>query len=131
MVIYKVVIGPGNNSEMIRKIFAQRWWWKIIDMGQVEDANMVWTQLKNNSWLSSMPGNKSDDILNHPARLSYEPCNESLPISNDSLSKIFNKYDLKIYQKYNKKYGKKDEDLNIEDLSYRLNFLIKPQPLTR
>jgi len=81
--------------------------------------------------LKSLPSNKSDDILNHPACISYEPCNKALPLSNDPLSKIFNKYDLEIYQKYIKKYGKKDEDLNIEDLSYRLNFLIKPQPLTR
>ena len=42
---YKIYIGKGNNSPLIRLIMQQRWWWTIVDTFD-ENVNFVWTQLK-------------------------------------------------------------------------------------
>ena len=41
----------------------------------------------------------------------------------DSNMKILNHQDYLSFQLYNKKYGKQDEELQSEDLFYRLKFL--------
>lgn len=42
---YKIYIGKGNNSPLIRLIMQQRWWWTVVDNFD-ENVNFVWTQLK-------------------------------------------------------------------------------------
>lgn len=46
---YSVYIGKGNNSGLIKSLFRQRWWWVEIEQNEILRANMVWTQLKQNS----------------------------------------------------------------------------------
>lgn len=38
---YKIAIGHGNNSEMIKRLFKQRWYWQIVD--DEMEANFYWT----------------------------------------------------------------------------------------
>jgi hypothetical protein len=48
----------------------------------------------------------------------------------DPHARIYNHRDLEAVHKYLAKYGKKDENLMMEDLSYRLDFLPKKQLIT-
>lgn len=43
--LYKVFIGKGNNSGLVRRIMASRIWWKLTD--DVDEAHFVWTQWKD------------------------------------------------------------------------------------
>ena len=40
----KIFIGKGNNSRLIKSIVNRRLWYQITD--KIEDANVIWTQLK-------------------------------------------------------------------------------------
>ena len=42
---YKVYIGGGNNSLLIKSLFKRRFWWTIVDSIS-DDTNFIWTQLK-------------------------------------------------------------------------------------
>lgn len=42
---YRVFIGKGNNSMLIRGLLKRRFWWVIVD--RPENAHFLWTQLKN------------------------------------------------------------------------------------
>ena len=42
---YKMYLGMGNNSMLIRGLMKRRFWWTIVDK-LTDDVNFVWTQLK-------------------------------------------------------------------------------------
>jgi hypothetical protein len=42
---YKVFIGKGNNSRLLRGLLKRRFWWTVVDK-LTDDVNFVWTQLK-------------------------------------------------------------------------------------
>lgn len=42
---FKVFIGKGNNSMLVRGLMKRRFWWTIVD--KPEDAHFSWSQLKN------------------------------------------------------------------------------------
>ena len=46
---YKMFVGTGNNSMLIKGIARRRPWWQIVDKIS-SDTNMVWTQLKVNEY---------------------------------------------------------------------------------
>lgn len=50
---FKVFIGPGNNSYLVKRLMANRFWWKIVD--QMQDAHFVWTQWKDDQYIQSLP----------------------------------------------------------------------------
>ena len=41
---FKIFIGKGNNSNLIKAIIKRRFWFEITK--NMEEANFVWTQLK-------------------------------------------------------------------------------------
>lgn len=41
---YKVYVGKGNNSMLIRTLFKLRYWWLLQD--KWENTNMAWTQCR-------------------------------------------------------------------------------------
>ena len=45
--IYRVYVGHGNNSNLIKNIIKRRYWWNFTD--KPENAHLVWTQLKLNN----------------------------------------------------------------------------------
>lgn len=49
---FKYYIGKGNNSRLIRKIFAKRPWW--TEVSDLETANFIWTQWKEKQVFSSL-----------------------------------------------------------------------------
>lgn len=49
---YTVYVGKGNNSPMIKKLFASRSWWKIIENKEL--ANFVWSQWKDKQVISDL-----------------------------------------------------------------------------
>ena len=66
----RVFIGMGNNAGLIRGLVKRRIWFAITD--RVEEANFVWTQLKNlpyfelqkkkNPQLETKPSDKIMDV---------------------------------------------------------------------
>lgn len=42
---YKMFLGKGNNSLLIKGLMKRRFWWTIVDK-VTDDVNFVWTQLK-------------------------------------------------------------------------------------
>lgn len=42
---YKIYVGGGNNSMLIKSLMKRRFWWVLVDK-ITEDVNFVWTQLK-------------------------------------------------------------------------------------
>lgn len=42
---YKFYVGRGNNSNLIKSIMKQRWWW--AETNEPAYAQFVWTQLKH------------------------------------------------------------------------------------
>lgn len=50
---YRVYIGRGNNSMLVRGLMKRRFWWVIVD--KPECANFSWTQLKIPELIGSQP----------------------------------------------------------------------------
>lgn len=44
---YKIFVGQGNNSNLIKSIARRRFWWTIVE--NHEHCHLVWSQLKINS----------------------------------------------------------------------------------
>lgn len=42
---FKVYVGGGNNSILIKSLMKRRFWWVIVDK-MADDVNFTWTQLK-------------------------------------------------------------------------------------
>ena len=42
---YKVYVGNGNNSSLIKILMKRKFWWVLVDK-ITNDVNFVWTQLK-------------------------------------------------------------------------------------
>ena len=42
-IIYKYVIGKGNNSIMVRSLFKNRFWWVQHDKEEMEKCQYCWT----------------------------------------------------------------------------------------
>lgn len=38
--VFKVYIGRGNNSKLIRQLFSNRFWWQLTE--DQKQANLVW-----------------------------------------------------------------------------------------
>ena len=53
----RVFIGKGNNSGLIRGLVKRRIWFGVTD--RVEDANLVWTQLKILSYFDLQKSQKT------------------------------------------------------------------------
>jgi hypothetical protein len=43
-IYYKVHVGAGNNSVLIRALFKQRVWWLLHDKEELDRVNLMWTQ---------------------------------------------------------------------------------------
>ena len=43
---FKVHVGKGNNSVMVRSLFKQRFWWMIHDKEEIDKVNLMWTQCR-------------------------------------------------------------------------------------
>ena len=60
---YKIYVAKGNNSELIRNIIKDKWWWTSVEILD-ENVNFLWTQLKNQDFLEKIPlhYNKTEEI---------------------------------------------------------------------
>ena len=56
---YRIFIGKGNNSELIRNVIKERWWWQLCDSFD-SNVNFLWTQLKNQEFLEKIPQNQKN-----------------------------------------------------------------------
>jgi len=56
----KVYVGRGNNSCMVAGLISRRIWFAITD--KIEEANFVWTQLKQLSYLKKQPSYTGEEI---------------------------------------------------------------------
>lgn len=48
---YKVYIGKGNNSMLLRGLMKRRFWWTVVDK-PTEDVQFAWSQIKDTTYLS-------------------------------------------------------------------------------
>ncbi len=55
----KFYVGGGNNSNLIKGIMARRPWFQITD--KMQDAQFIWTQIKNMHILSAQPKKDSNN----------------------------------------------------------------------
>lgn len=103
---YKIYIGPGNNSMLIKTFFKRReFWWSFTD--KIDDANFVWTQIK-----SAIYHNTQKKIA--PAPLSIKRC-EPLAKKNQFYKKngkILNEADLDTWSDYFHKHRDNEEKMN-------------------
>lgn len=58
---YKVYVGRGNNSMLLKGLLKRRFWWTVADKID-EGVHFVWTQLKNNDYIK---GQKSYSKMNN------------------------------------------------------------------
>lgn len=54
---YKMWIGPGNNSLLIKSLIKRRWWWQIAE--DKNDLSFMWTQLKDNGFFGKQKSSKT------------------------------------------------------------------------
>ncbi|OMJ67729.1 hypothetical protein SteCoe_35034 [Stentor coeruleus] len=54
---FKYYVGKGNNGSLVNHILKSRFWWTRTDC--IEEANFVWTQLKNKTILDLIPSYKN------------------------------------------------------------------------
>ena len=52
---FKIFIGSGNNNNLIKAIMKKRFWFQITK--NREEANFVWTQLKEDSLFQKQENN--------------------------------------------------------------------------
>jgi hypothetical protein len=50
---FKLFVGKGNNSKLIKTIFSYRFWWKITH--DESEANLVWTQKSRKKVIDHLP----------------------------------------------------------------------------
>jgi len=62
--MYKCFVGKGNNSILIRTLFKTRFWWLLHDKEELERVHFMWTQLRKNSIIESLPCRFSDKQSN-------------------------------------------------------------------
>ena len=103
---YKVFIGKGNNSMLVRGLMKRRFWWTIVDK-PTEDANFAWSQLKIADYLGFQKGTQPQIKSIHS--LSSNSLN-SVVVSQAEDSQINNKS----YRK------KKHKSINDSDIDQRL-----------
>lgn len=46
---YRIWIGPGNNSMLIKSLIKRRFWWTVENDRNLSTVNFVWSQLKDNN----------------------------------------------------------------------------------
>ena len=54
-IIYKYVIGKGNNSIMVRSLFKNRFWWVQHDKEEIEKCQYCWTQIRKVPIMEALP----------------------------------------------------------------------------
>lgn len=97
---YKVFIGKGNNSIMVRGIVRRRGWWIIVE--DSSEANMIWTQLKVNSYFDSQPIRKAELTLKDVYSEGVFTA-EDMEGNEDGYSRIFNAIDLRNWRSHCKR----------------------------
>lgn len=50
---YKYYVGSGNNKNLIISMMKKRWWW--CEASNINEADFVWTQLKQQKILAQVP----------------------------------------------------------------------------
>jgi hypothetical protein len=54
-VLFKYVVGKGNNSIMVKNLFKNRFWWMPYEKEEMEKCNFIWTQIKNAKIMEVLP----------------------------------------------------------------------------
>jgi tubulin polyglutamylase TTLL1/tubulin monoglycylase TTLL3/8 len=51
---YKVSVGKGNNSVMVRSLFKTRFWWLLHDKEELDKVNLIWTQNRKQTVMAQL-----------------------------------------------------------------------------
>ena len=57
---YRVYVGPGNNSLLVKSLIKRRFWWVLEE--DYKKAHFSWTQLKINALYQLQPKSYTKDI---------------------------------------------------------------------
>ena len=64
----KYYIGGGNNSQLIRNIIKQRYWWTPARIEDFGEANFIWTSWKKDKHIQYLK-NKAVNELDQPLKV--------------------------------------------------------------
>jgi hypothetical protein len=57
---YKIFVGKGNNSKLIKSIFGSRFWWSLTNVES--EANLIWTQKSRKKVFANILNCEKDKI---------------------------------------------------------------------
>lgn len=52
--LYKYCFGKGNNANMVKALFKNRFWWANSERNDMEKVNFMWTQIKNAAHMETL-----------------------------------------------------------------------------
>lgn len=89
---FKVFVGYGNNSPLIKGIMRRRYWWQLVDKIS-EDTNFVWTQLKSKEYYV-LQISRGEPSQSKNQTLSMQGTNAITDSSNPQTEAIMSGFDL-------------------------------------
>jgi hypothetical protein len=83
---YKIFIGKGNNSKLVKSIFSSRFWWSLTE--DKDEANLIWTQKSKKRFFETILDMEKDKIK---IEISREPIilRRKIKIKRKDNKKIF------------------------------------------
>lgn len=51
---YKGYVGRGNNGQLVKSLFKQRFWWMLHDKEELEKVNFMWTQCRKHDIMNKL-----------------------------------------------------------------------------
>ena len=74
---YKVFVGKGNNSKLVKAVFQNRFWWTVTD--KEAEANLVWTQKAKKKVFATILDCETDPIKPEDTR-NLEPTKRKIKV---------------------------------------------------
>ena len=65
---YKCFVGKGNNSQLIRQLFRNRFWWSVQEKQKLEKVHFIWTQLRYKNILNGLMPKLTCPAMNTPEK---------------------------------------------------------------
>ncbi|EAS02300.2 tubulin-tyrosine ligase family protein (macronuclear) [Tetrahymena thermophila SB210] len=125
--IYKICVGRGNNSKLIKNCIKNRWWWQVLDYDQHLECNFLWTQCKVQPFFDKQENldpphteediNKDDYIspefqISRAKVVFQEVDGKDSPDDMNQTSRVFNKLQSSPDKRFNQKQNQNNNSSN-------------------
>ncbi|CDW72755.1 tubulin-tyrosine ligase family protein [Stylonychia lemnae] len=82
-IMRKFYVGRGNNYQLVRSVFKQRWWWQLNPDEDFEAANFIWTSWRKNDLISGLKArNHKNEIWTDGKIRIYNKLEDNFHLSN-------------------------------------------------